>query len=138
MRLPVIPIILAVITLFMVFSPALLANIQNESGACGKEFHGTIIPISSLKPDKNIEGSFFLGMGSVHTERVYVAYTGNNNVGYSLIERPISQSLLFEDENNTPYVEQVDIMMCTSYGYEMVTKYKFHVPTGTIKMEYSV
>jgi len=138
--LSIVPLLMiaGIVVFFVVIFPCVMQYAQSESGACGKEFHGPITQISSLKSDKNVEGSFFLGMGSVHTERVYVAYTGNNKVGYSLFERPISQSLLFEDTNENPYVEEVDVMICTSMGYDMIKQYKFHVPEGTIKMEYAV
>ena len=134
---PLLMIAGVVIFLAVVF-PNVMQHVQSESGACGKEFHGPITYISSLKSDKNVEGSFFLGVGSVHTERVYVAYTGSNEIGYSLLERPIVESLLFEDTNDNPYVEEVDVMICTGMGYDMVKRYKFHVPEETIKMEYAV
>lgn len=111
---------------------------QTDLGICGHEVHRAIYPISSLNLDKNIKGSFFIGIGKSRTDRVYIAYTGNNINGYSLLERPISQSLLFEDENTSPYLEEVDIMVCNPYGYTILTQYKFHIPSGTIKMEYDV
>jgi hypothetical protein len=140
-RIPTIALLLmiaGVIVFLAVVFPNVMQNVQSESGACGKEFRGPITYISSLKSDKNVEGSFFLGMGSIRTERVYVAYTGNNEIGYSLFERPIAESLLFEDTNTNPYVEEVDVMICTGMGYDMIKRYKFHVPEGTIKMEYAV
>ncbi len=112
---PLLMIAGVIIFLVAVF-PNVMQHVQSESGACGKEFHGPITYISSLKSDKNVEGSFFLGMGSIHTERVYVAYTGNNEIGYSLLERPIAESLLFEDTNNNPYVEEVDVMISLERG----------------------
>jgi len=134
-----IPIIGIILSVFVIFSfPMMISHVQSESDMCGKIMHGPITHISSLKSDKNIEGSFFLGMGSIHTERVYVAYTGNNIHGYTLVEYPISESRLFEDENITPYIEEVDIWTCYSMGYIPIKKYDFHVPVGTIKMEYSV
>jgi len=130
---------LVVITfLVCVAVPFVTDRVQSQSGVCEKEFHGEIIRISSLNPSANVEGSFFLGMGSVRTVRVYVAYTGNNQVGYSLVEYPISQSLIFEDENNSPYIDPVQTFDCNSHVSRMTTIYKFHVPEGTIKMEYSI
>lgn len=131
---------LAFFTIGIIFfaTPWLIERMQTEGGVCGKEFHGEITYISSLKSDKNVEGTFFLGMGSIRTERVYVAYTGDNQIGYRLIERPIAQSLLFEDTNQSPYIEEVSVLVCTEYGYTQEMRYKFHVPVGTIKMEYAV
>jgi len=135
--LPLLGLVAALVAMFFVF-PQMISNVQSESGVCGKEIHGAVTYISSLKTDKNVEGSFFLGIGSIHTERVYVAYVGNNVDGYTLIERPVSESLLFEDTNDNPYVEEVSVWVCTSIGYGVVKKYKFHVPEGTIKMEYVI
>ena len=130
--------IVGILILVFVVVPFVTDRVQSQSGVCEKEFHGEIIRISSLNPSANVEGSFFLGMGSVRTVRVYVAYTGNNQVGYSLVEYPISQSLIFEDENNSPYIDPVQTFDCNSHVSRMTTIYKFHVPEGTIKMEYSI
>lgn len=137
---PIFPLMfISVLIVFIFFGvPYIMDRVQSESGMCGKEFHGGITYISSLKTDKNIEGSFFFGTGGIHTERVYVVYIGDNKNGYTLIERPISESILYEDTNDNPYVEEVTINICTGYGFEMIKKYKFHVPEGTIKMEYDV
>jgi hypothetical protein len=142
--IPIIPLVklvaIVIFTIGMIFfvTPWFIERMQSESGVCGKEFHNQITYISSLKSDKNVGGTFFLGIGSVRTERVYVAYTGNNRVGYVLVERPISKSLLFEDTNETPYIDEVDVWTCTSMGYYTTKQYRFHVPEGTIKMEYAV
>jgi len=132
-----VSIVVSLAMVFFVF-PHMISNIQSESGFCGHIERGELTRISSLTSDKNIEGSFFLGSGHIETVRVYAAYTGSTTDGYTLLERPVSESVLFEDTEDNPYMETVTVWVCTSYGYSPVTQYHFHVPNNTIVMEYSV
>jgi len=124
--------------MLFVVVPYTMDSIQTDSGMCGRENSVGITQIYSLKSDASLQGKFVLGTGSVRSERMYFAYKGDNSNGYMLVEFPAFGSVIFEDSNETAYVETVRVLLCNTCGFNLITKYKIHVPKGTIKMEYAI
>ena len=58
----------------------------------------------SLDRGSSISGSFVLGTGSIDTTPVYYCYIKDNG-GYKLITINARNSIIYDDENNNPYVE---------------------------------
>ena len=58
----------------------------------------------SLNRGSSNSGSFVLGTGSIDTTPVYYCYIKDNG-GYKLITINARNSIIYDDENNNPYVE---------------------------------
>jgi hypothetical protein len=88
------------------------------------------IQIKSLNDNNKIEGSFFLGSGSIKEEPVFVAYACLTNGGYVLKTFHAADTVIFEDNPPVPYIHVT--------GYADQRHYDIHVPTGTIIQQYTL
>ena len=61
--------------------------------------------IVSLKIDSAVSGSFFLGSGSVNSERQFYFLQGTKSSGYHIGSWPTAQSLIFTEKDCKPRIE---------------------------------
>lgn len=87
--------------------------------------------IHSLKDNSMIHGRFFLGSGSIDSVPVYVYYYKLPSGGYKLGTVPVDKTVIFMDENDSPYLKTTWYKFAKIYD-----EYEFHVPNGTIVEEY--
>lgn len=118
-------------------------NPIHQSQPCNeiyKNFSGeTRTPIVSLNDKWTTTGSFFIGCGNVKSQSVYVFYTGNNQVGYTMVKLHTDGVRIFMDENNSPYYSTRTVWLDSLFGTCMpYTIQEIHVPNGTIVKQYSL
>lgn len=115
----------------------------------------TNTPIFTLHTDTALEGSFFLGSGSINSYTQYIFYSKvGDTKGMVLSHIPTDDTIVYMDENVSPYVKRIDWVRYNTktneidtYEYIRVTgngdwirypKYELHVPNGTIIQEYKL
>ena len=81
--------------------------------------------IVSIRNEDSIEGSFFLGSGTLNDKTYYVCYSKTNK-GYKLEKLETDKSYVIEDNDKTPSVYKVNDK--NSLG----NYYNIYVPVGTI------
>ena len=81
--------------------------------------------IVSIRTEDSIEGSFFLGSGTLKDKTYYVCYSKNSK-GYKLEKLETDKSYVIEDNDKTPSVYKVN------YKNSLGTYYNIYVPVGTI------
>lgn len=85
----------------------------------------------SLSNNIQINGSFFLGSGSIKGEPVFYYYAKNNNGAIKLSYVYSCKALIYEDlkENELPYV---NLLFGFGERYNSITKREFHVPKNSV------
>lgn len=100
-----------------------------------KEYSHNIV---SLNRSKELNGSFFLGSGTIRNSQYYFMYkvtkTGEGNF-YKLLKSPASKTVIRETNNYPPGVvfTYIDDYMC---GDNHLSKVTITIPTGSIIQEF--
>lgn len=140
-KIPILGIIISICGLITVayFGYMVISKVNNE--VCNIDYDPIIEStwITSLQDLWSTSGSFFLGSGGISENAVYVYYTGDNKEGYSLATVPASQTKIFMDTNDRPYLLKKRVfvrdnpIMCS-----LEIRYELHVPENTIVKEFKV
>ena len=104
--------------------------------------HIETVEISALKDNSNVEGSFFLGTGSIE-ENSYYYFIKNTNKGKRMEKVLVDKSYINEGSDEA-YVEIykgkfskfAQIMLFSEYGFD--EEYIFYVPDNSVTTEFKV
>ena len=98
-------------------------------------------PIVSIEKNTDLHGKFFLGCGSVDSERIYYTYAVMPDGGYRLLTMKAAATTIYETDDVAPH-----IMIAQNYSRDInwmlmvLGKYwwdiKLWVPEGTIVKEF--
>jgi hypothetical protein len=135
------PMIVIMLAAGVIFSVVAMVVAENSPVLENKEFI-TDTPIYSIHMGDKISGTFFLGSGSVNSYTQYLFYKDSGTGGYVLDKVFTDGTVIFQDENNQPYLRrietaQVDIKSGEHFGAYSY-RYEIHVPKGTIVEEYKL
>ena len=104
---------------------------------CGKETpKHDVFPIVSLRGEIQAEGSFFLGCGSIDGYEYLMTFRERRDGGLERLQVPMYKVVIYEDSDESPYVEIWDYFWSGSKGTK--DRYEFHVPKGTIIKEFKL
>jgi hypothetical protein len=96
--------------------------------------------IVSLKADSSIEGSFFLGTGSINARIYYFTYIKEDDSFYlkrlPIRDRWNKPTRIYEDNPQIPFVKWISVKRWGERPY--MTNIEFHVPSGTIIKEFKL
>ena len=92
------------------------------------------VPIISLQEERGVSGSFILGTGSLGRHVYYFTYLDftESGGGYQLEKYAYDRCVIFEDEENSPYVVVELSGLIIERPRDRVNRVEFHVPKGTI------
>jgi hypothetical protein len=98
-------------------------------------------PLVSLANGSQVEGSFFLGSGSINSTPVYSYVTGSDVTGYQLSSVDVSVTKVFTSQD-PPHLVAVDVN-CSPRGFwprvcSQATHYRAYIPAGSIWQGYNV
>jgi hypothetical protein len=94
----------------------------------------TVTPIFSLSDGALVHGDFMLGSGSVNSVPSYIYYTRAGG-GYILNTVPASRSIIYMDEQTSPFVVKT-ANSCKTAGFPAT--YVFHIPNGSVVNRYNL
>jgi hypothetical protein len=97
----------------------------------------TIQPLYNLETSTGINGTFFLGSGTINNEAVYYYYQSNTDGTYSLLNQSASHSVIRE-VSGTPEIRKYQVT--TTYLLFVGVapdKYEFDIPAGSILQGYN-
>ncbi|MFW6030090.1 MAG: hypothetical protein ACOCRO_07525 [Halanaerobiales bacterium] len=97
-------------------------------------------PIYALDGTNSIEGSFFLGTGSVNSSMKYY-YLVKEDGGYSVESVPSNRVVIYY--SNTPRIKTLKLQykndfLKKHFPLGLNRKYKIYIPEGTIKHDFEV
>ena len=101
--------------------------------ACVEKSKYTSFEIVSLRGEVQVEGSFFLGCGSIGGEEYLMTFRKRLDGGFERLRVLMDRSVIYEDSDEFPYVEVQVNCKCGHRNW-----YKFHVPEGTIIKEFKL
>jgi len=87
--------------------------------------------IYSIGRETSIEGSFFLGSGSLDSVSYFIAWKQYGE-GFKLIKANQDNSVIYEDNSVKPHI------IYKINAFSGVTYYDIYVPTGTILKEFKL
>lgn len=125
--------------LFLMFAPAIVQTIDFSFGS-PYNVHVSDTPIKSLNDGSKISGRFALGSGSIRESPQFVYYAVDGP-GYRLRTVPAGDTLVIEDTETDPYISTFEVRKegCIFHGYYPAgNTYVFHVPKGTITVDYTL
>jgi hypothetical protein len=93
--------------------------------------YSTIVSIYSAGDAIGSKGTFVLGSGTINTDPVFIYYTGNDTVGYTLEYKESSLSRIFMDEDSAPYIKN-NCVHDWLYEHDKC-HYEFHVPHNAVQ-----
>jgi len=107
------------------------------------------VKIYSLKNVDGIEGRFCLGSGYINSREYYYMYEQYNDGGLHRFETMAGNTIIYQNENNTPYLHWQKIHSRLPYwahiyprlfGYLPTkdTMYDVHIPTNSLILKYEV
>lgn len=139
----IIVIILAVTIIVMVSLMQVVVSEYARKAPVEQEI-STQTAVYLMRDTTGVSGSFFLGTGMLHDTLQYVVYVDAGNGGKRLISLPVDKTVIYEDEDDAPYLTKTDLCYVQPETSEVKTKifsyrypnYEFHVPAGTIVREY--
>lgn len=94
--------------------------------------------LKAISVSSNINGSFFLGSGSVDEESVYYYYAAQDG-GFVLQNVPTDDALVIEDSSN-PRIESYTSVSKNSLWYfgQGDRSYKIYIPAGSITNQFNM
>jgi len=119
----------------------ILFFVATVSGCNGIQEHE--FPIVSIERDLNIEGSFFLGSGSISERMYYFTYAVLLDGGYYLVKIPSGVSIIYETNAISPRVHVTWNSTVTLNGFSfrdscLWKSVRIYVPLGTIIKEFKL
>jgi len=107
----------------------------NEGTVIGE--HKTAIKIYSLRQKDEISGSFFLGSGSINSSEYYKFFKDRKG---GLIKSSVlsSKTIIYEDENNTPYLLNKFKIRKRIYSGKIFPKRRVEIFTNSNPYEYEL
>ena len=125
-------ILCSVLTILSLVSGAVcipLGAVETET--YNKEYNDFVCNLVSLRTQVNTEGHFALGTGTI--EGVDYYYYGYESVyGFGQAKTEVKKSFIVEDDSKTPSLYHIKEKGLVS------DRYVYYVPTGTIKVYYTV
>ena len=101
------------------------------------------IPMAALQDGSSIEGSFFLGCGSINEKMTYTFLMGNEEEGFKM-EQVDASSVTIKFTEDAPHYTKMRSKL-NWYGRFLwgvdsigASEYVFYVPEGTIKYNYNI
>jgi len=104
------------------------------------------VEIYSLRNTENLQGQFFfLGGGYIDQQEYYYMFIKDEKGGFNRFKLEASNSTIYQDADETPYVYWQEIVTATSpqvtwFNIESIhnTLYELHVPKNTIIQQFKV
>lgn len=132
-------LIIAMLIVGVISSVLAIVIVDNSPVIENKEFI-TDTPIYSIHMNDGVHGSFFLGSGTVNSYTQYLFYKDSGTGGYVLDKVFTDGTVIFQDENNQPYIRKIETAQVDRKSGERFgtysNRFEIHVPKGTIVEEY--
>lgn len=94
-------------------------------------------PLKTIGIDEDLQGSFFLGCGSINSEDKFIYIVKVDNLGYKVQEVDIDDCYIVEENIEQPYLEISNIKW-RDWVVTSNDRYIFHIPPNSIKENYEV
>ena len=94
-------------------------------------------PLKTIGIDEDLQGSFFLGCGSINSEDKFIYIVKVDNLGYKVQEVDIDDCYIVEENIEQPYLEISNIKW-RDWVVTSKDRYIFHIPPNSIKENYEV
>lgn len=94
-------------------------------------------PLKAIGIDEDLQGSFFLGCGSINSEDKFIYIVKVDNLGYKVQEVDIDDCYIVEENIEQPYLEISNIKW-RDWVVTSNDRYIFHIPPNSIKENYEV
>ena len=94
-------------------------------------------PLKAIGIDEDLQGSFFLGCGSINSEDKFIYIVKVDNLGYKVQEVDIDDCYIVEENIEQPYLEISNIKWL-DWVVTSKDRYIFHIPPNSIKENYEV
>lgn len=104
----------------------------------------TDTPLTALNTGSEVSGRFFLGSGRIDSDSVFSYIYETPEGGYRLDSVYVDQATVYADEETNPYMTTItwerkpDTFWAPFTLYGVSDTYEFHIPQGSILVDYTV